>query len=1076
MVKQIACGLRIFVLVLLLALAYLAIWLQGDTRDLNWAKPYLLNALNPPDAPYTITIGNVAIDWQDLTRFGELRVTNLQMARKEGSIFAMVRDVNLTLDPFGFLPGRRIIHGLVIDKPNLFLTRDEQGVLRLGVEGMPETLAVGELTGFFASDDTKTETTRSRIPFRALEINNASLLFTDAASGATLKSEQFSFRIARDGADLSGSLSMPFIYREQPGSIDAGVATQSLNNTRHLNARLDHVPTELVCLLAPCPADMKFDGAISGKISLRKPRREPIDGGSIALTTEKAVLTAPELFAEPLKLKQAGIIASADDEFKNITIAGVNLELADTKITLKGNIQQREDGWYANGDGVCGKLKISKLYKYWPLSLAPDSREWVIGQLSKGYAESGKLTFDITPEDMGPTLRDEAIDATVIARNLTVDYIPKFPQITEANGVAKFSGKRIMIDIESGKLLDGTTVKPSTLAFTNLDIPATPMETTLNLTASASNVATMLKLPPFTFDDSVNLNPATIGGSADATIKLAFDAFSKDAEGSNGEVDFSSIKYDVAATLTDISQPKLIGDRDVSGFSGTVKANADGAELAGTVKVDGSSVNLVLKDGPSTSDTTISATGTLATAQFSKFGIPPIEQLGSGSVGLDVALKLGKDTQTLERGAVDLTNVPVTLKEISWTKPVGSKASLNVTPGSTANQYGVKLVAPGLSLGNASITFTPAMDDVVALSLPAVKTEKNDFSLNYASKPEGYVVTIKGQSLDISDSYDDDSTGNQLPPSEKDKEKLAEKPLENSILADFPAIDLNIDLAKFVMVKEYPFTNLKGSLRCDKVRCTSADFSGNTGDGVLKATIGSSNGTRQLLITNSNAGAFLRAVDISDRVYGGAFSFDGTYDDTKTPAPLFARAMIGKFKLKNSEILARIISIGSLSGLANVLTGQGIDFEHFKANVGALAGVINVTKGRAQSNALGITVEGSVDTNASNLNLKGVVVPANSLNSLLGKIPIIGEIAGGDEGLIAFNYSVKGPMADPDVFVNPLSGLTPGFLRGIFTAGDKKVDAVPQSASEKPTVPAEEIPATPVPWPSEKGRRSTSGN
>ena len=240
---------------------------------------------------------------------------------------------------------------------------------------------------------------------------------------------------------------------------------------------------------------------------------------------------------------------------------------------------------------------------------------------------------------------------------------------------------------------------------------------------------------------------------------------------------------------------------------------------------------------------------------------------------------------------------------------------------------------------------------------------------------------------------------------------------------------------------------------------------------MLKATIGSTNGARQLIITNSDAGAFLRALDISDRVYGGTFNFDGSYDDTKTPAPLLARAMITKFKLKNSEILARIISIGSLSGLVNVLTGQGIDFDHFKANIGALGGVINVTKGRAQSNALGITVEGSVDTNASRLDLKGVVIPANSLNSLLGKIPLIGELAGGDEGLIAFNYSVKGPMADPSVMVNPLSGLTPGFLRGIFTAGDKKVEAVPQVDGEKPTVPAEEVPAAPVPWPSEKGKR-----
>lgn len=1077
MVKRLASGIRIIVLLVLLALAYLAIWLQGATRDINWARGMVLEALNPPDAPYAITVGDMTLSWKSLTELPDVRVSNLQMARKDGGIFATMDDVNLTVDPLGFVPGHRLIDGLRIDQPRLYLVRDEAGVLRLGLEGMPETLAVNEVTGFFASDDKKTESTRSRVPFGELEINDAKLLFTDAATGATLSSEHFYFNIGRDGHDLHGSLAMPFRYRDKPGSIDASVMTQTLTGTRNLNARLQDAPYELVCMLAPCPADIQFDGAVSGKIFLRKSPLKPIEGGSIALTTEKAKLTAPQVFAEPITIKSGQFVATASNEFSLIRISQADFDVKDTKLHATAAIAHKADGWYADGEASCARLNINKLYKYWPLPLASESREWVTTQLSGGYAQSGKIAFNITPADMGDVMRDEAISATAIARDMNVDYLPGFPRISAANGTAHFTGKRITVDIDSGKLLNATTLKPSKLAFTNLDIPATPMETTLNLDTSASDVATILKLPPFTFDDSVNLDPATIKGSASATIKLAFDAFSKDKEGGNGQVDFSGIDYDVEGTLTNISQPKLVGTRDVSNFSGTVKASPQGAELAGTVTLEGSTVNLTLKDGPGSDDTTVSANGTLATAQFEKFGVPTIEQLGAGSVGIDVMLKLGATAQTLERGTIDLTGVPVAIKEISWKKPLGTKATLDVVPGNAANRYGLKLAAPGLSLGNASITFTPAMDDIVALSLPAVKTDVNDFALNYAVKEGGYVVSVKGNALDISDSYDDDSEPATLPPDEKDKEKLAEKPLENSILADFPALDLDIDLGKMVLVKEYPFTQVKGALRCDKLRCNSARFTAKNGDGDLNASIGFANGKRQLLITNSNAGAFLRAVDVSDRVYNGELHIDASYDDIKTPAPLVGRLHISKFKLKNSEILARIISIGSLSGLANVLTGEGIDFDGFKSDIGALAGVVNVTKGRAESNALGLTVEGSVDTNASFLDLKGVVVPANSLNSLFGKLPIIGALAGGEgEGLIAFNYSVKGPMADPKVFVNPLSGLTPGFLRGIFTAGDKKVETVPNQAAEKPTVPAEEVPQQPVPWPSEKGKRSTSGN
>ena len=40
-------------------------------------------------------------------------------------------------------------------------------------------------------------------------------------------------------------------------------------------------------------------------------------------------------------------------------------------------------------------------------------------------------------------------------------------------------------------------------------------------------------------------------------------------------------------------------------------------------------------------------------------------------------------------------------------------------------------------------------------------------------------------------------------------------------------------------------------------------------------------------------------------------------------------------------------------------------------------------------------------------------------------------------GLFAMNYSLRGPAANPSVVVNPLSALTPGFLRGLFGVFDK---------------------------------------
>lgn len=1070
MVKHFACACRIILMVALLLLMYAALWLQGGTRDMNWARDWLLAALNPDGAPYSISVGDISIRWQSITEFGDLRVTNMQFSRKGGALFAKIPEVKVSLDPIGFLPHRRSLHGIRIDGARLFLTRDTMGVVQLGAEGVDETLPLPELIGFFASDDSESDKNRGRLPFRQFALNQASLQFHDEATGAELTSNPFSFSIGRSGGDLYGGLAMPFTYQDKQGRIDAQVNTHPVNGQRVFDARLQNVPSDLVCMLASCPADTRLTGDVSGTLSLAMQRGEGFTGGKLALTMQNATITAPTLFAETLHMKQGSLTASASDHFHSVMIEQAALNMKDTKLNLRARLLKHEDGWYAKGQGACTRLNITKLYKYWPISLAPDSREWVTGQLKAGYGESGSVNFDITPEDLGPSLRDEAIDATVVARDLEVAYIPGFPNVKDANGTVHFTGKTIAIDVESGKLLSGTEVKPSKINFTNLDIPATPMTTELNLAAPAGDVATILQLKPFTFDDALNLDPAKITGSATATIKLAFDAFSEDVDDGKpktaSEVDFGDIDYDVEATLSNLAQKQLIDGRDISGLSGTVKATPKGASFDGTVKLDGGTdLAFTLTDGPNANDTAATAKGTLAKSQFADFGVPDIEQIKSGSVGIDAELMLGKDATTLRRAEIDFTPAALEVNEAGWSKPVGAPAKLTLTPGKAERSFGLTFTGKGMSIGKGTLTMK-ADGGVQHVSLVNVKTPTSDFSAEYADKPDGMIVTITGNTLDASAHY----AGTPAP--EGSAVKQAEESDEPSMLADFPALDLNLDLQTLVLVKEYPIKDVKGSLRCDTVRCMSAHFTAKTGKGDLLATIGPVDGKRQFLLTDSNTGDFLRTLDLSDRVFGGTLELKGTYDDTKSPPPFMGRLLIQNFKLRNSEILARIISIGSLSGLMNVLTGKGIDFEKFGADIGSRGGIINVTKGKTQGNALGLTIEGSINTNSSKLDLKGVVVPVSSLNSLFGKIPIIGALAGGDgEGLIAFNYSVKGPTADPSVSVNPLSALTPGFLRGIFTAGDKKVEKVPEIEGKEKFAPDASVPEKPVPWPSERTRR-----
>ncbi len=78
--------------------------------------------------------------------------------------------------------------------------------------------------------------------------------------------------------------------------------------------------------------------------------------------------------------------------------------------------------------------------------------------------------------------------------------------------------------------------------------------------------------------------------------------------------------------------------------------------------------------------------------------------------------------------------------------------------------------------------------------------------------------------------------------------------------------------------------------------------------------------------------------------------------------------------------------------------------------------------------------------------MNGTFVPLYGLNNVVAQVPLFGPLlAGGhNEGLFAVNFRVAGRLASPDVSVNPLSAVAPGFLRKLFSAGGGSfADGVP---------------------------------
>jgi hypothetical protein len=136
------------------------------------------------------------------------------------------------------------------------------------------------------------------------------------------------------------------------------------------------------------------------------------------------------------------------------------------------------------------------------------------------------------------------------------------------------------------------------------------------------------------------------------------------------------------------------------------------------------------------------------------------------------------------------------------------------------------------------------------------------------------------------------------------------------------------------------------------------------------------------------------------------------------------------FKLKELPALTKILSLASLQGIADLLSGEGIRFSEFEMNFDNKADLMTINEIYAIGPAISILMEGYVEKD-NLVSLRGTLVPATTINKAIGSIPLIGNILVGQkvgEGVFGVSFKIKGPPKDLETTVNPIKTLTPRFI------------------------------------------------
>ena len=124
------------------------------------------------------------------------------------------------------------------------------------------------------------------------------------------------------------------------------------------------------------------------------------------------------------------------------------------------------------------------------------------------------------------------------------------------------------------------------------------------------------------------------------------------------------------------------------------------------------------------------------------------------------------------------------------------------------------------------------------------------------------------------------------------------------------------------------------------------------------------------------------------------------------------------------------MTLASLQGIADLLTGEGIRFTDFEMKFSNKKSLMTIDEMYAIGPAVSIMLEGYIEKTKL-ISLKGTLVPATTINRTISSIPLIGNILVGKktgEGVFGVSFKIKGPPKNLKTTVNPVKTLTPRFI------------------------------------------------
>ena len=751
-------------------------------------------------------------------------------------------------------------------------------------------------------------------------------------------------------------------------------------------------------------ASDSVDVSLTGKAALRG-----LSEGWLETLEGQFTMTRARL-AEGVAFDHEEIIDGAELTFKlrpdpfHITLGELRVTDPRYPMRLNGRVSARADGWHAAVDAQIAETTPETVLKLWPSTQITGPRGWISKHVKKGQLENVILAVRVVPETRPDVFVDFDFD------DAQVSFADGFADIRRGAGHFSLYEDRMVV-----RLANGVTV---------------PGRREVDLSGSQIVVADFKQKPAQLAVDLVSKGP--VGGYLDYIDQDPMKLLQKSGFGR----DLASGSANVSGTLALPIRSGLKFDDMRLNFAGTVR------DAASDTLVDGKPLRADLLDISVTNSLfEVSGRGTMSGAGFSgtyrqplgngqrpevdavidlsdknlrAFGITLPQGMVGGAGKGRLKLAFGAQIHRFEVTS-DTSGLTFALPQLNWRKSAGSAGSLSVS-----GTLGQSMSVDQVRLSAAGLTAAGTIDLTAGGGFQALRL--TDFKLASWLDVQGRL----------------DARGSQTPSINLNGGRVDLRRAtfggSASDSGGSGSVPINVALDRLQVTDSIWLDRFTADFTTSSAGMSGRFSGGLGGETPVSGTMSPGQGGTSFVIKGEDAGDILDAAGFMDNVHDGTFELTlvpvrgatGTYD---------GRMEIRGTRVRNAPAIAALLDAISIVGILDQMNGPGIYFDTVEGDFRLTPHRVIIRQSSAVGPSMGVSLDGYYDLASSGLDMQGVLSPVYILNGI-GRL--ISARKG--EGLIGFNFGLRGTPDRPRVQVNPLSVFTPGMFREIFRRPAPKIE------------------------------------